>query len=126
MSGSSMLRAESERAHLRRVGRLAADLGSRWAHILFGSYRDGPLDLYQGRPVAYGRVGRHCLEVQKDPTDWSRDGGTVLVTENTAEGRGDVVAVTPARDENPVAASEAVGGAWAVLAGRPMGDLHVG
>jgi eukaryotic-like serine/threonine-protein kinase len=63
--------------------------------ILFGSYRDGPLDVYQ-RPVSGAMPDAVVIrsEVQKDPTDSSRDGRTVLVNEQTAEGHGDVVAVT--------------------------------
>jgi len=79
-------------------------------HILFGSYRDGPLDLYQ-RPAS-GATGDSVViasEVQKDPSDWSRDGGTVLFNENTAEGRGDVVAVTIGTGtRTPIAATGAV------------------
>ena len=64
-------------------------------HITFGSYRNGPLDVYQ-RPVS-GATGDSVViasEVQKSPTDSSRDGRIVLVDEQTAEGRGDVVAFT--------------------------------
>ena len=79
-------------------------------HILFGSYRDGPLDLYQ-RPAS-GATGDSVViasEVQKDPSDWSRDGGTVLFNENTAEGRGDVVAVKIGTGtRTPIAATGAV------------------
>ena len=97
-------------------------------HILFGSYRDGPLDLYQ-RPAS-GATGDSVViasEVQKDPSDWSRDGGIVLFNENTAEGRGDVVAVIDRHwDQNHHCRHRGRGAARAILAGRPMGGLHVG
>ena len=78
--------------------------------ILFGSYRNGPLDLYQ-RPASGATPDSVVLasEVQKIPSDWSKDGGIVLVTENTAERRGDVVAVAIATGARTViAATEAV------------------
>ena len=78
--------------------------------ILFGSYRNGPLDLYQ-RPASGATPDSVILasEVQKIPSDWSQDGSIVLVTENTAERRGDVVAVSIATGARTViAATEAV------------------
>jgi dipeptidyl aminopeptidase/acylaminoacyl peptidase len=74
--------------------------------ILFGSYRDGPLDLYQ-RP-ANGATPDAVLvasDVQKEPNDWSRDGATVLVTEATADTRGDVVAIAVATGARTVVAA---------------------
>ena len=61
--------------------------------ILFGSYRNGPLDLYE-RPADGGTAAAvvFASESQKDPSDWSTDGRVVLVTENTTERRSDVVA----------------------------------
>jgi len=78
--------------------------------VQFGSYRNGTLDLYQ-RPASGATPDALLLasEVQKDPSDWSNDGATVLFTENTAERLGDVVAVnvqTGAR--TVIAATEAV------------------
>jgi Tol biopolymer transport system component len=62
--------------------------------VQFGSYRNGTLDLYQ-RPASGAAPDTLLFEsdVQKDPSDWSRDGATVLVTESTAERLGDVVAL---------------------------------
>jgi Tol biopolymer transport system component len=61
--------------------------------ILFGSYRNGPLDLY-ARPADGAAPMAAVLEseVQKDPSDVSKDGRTILVSESTAERLNDVVA----------------------------------
>jgi Tol biopolymer transport system component len=74
--------------------------------VLFGSFRNGPLDLYQ-RP-ANGATPDAVLvasEVQKEPSDWSRDGATVLVTETKAETRGDLVAIAVATGARTVVAA---------------------
>jgi Tol biopolymer transport system component len=80
------------------------------ARILFGSYRDGPLDLYH-RPAS-GETPDAVLvasEVQKEPNDWSRDGATVLVTETIADTRGDLVAIASSTGARTVvAASDAL------------------
>jgi serine/threonine protein kinase/Tol biopolymer transport system component len=63
--------------------------------VLYGSYRNGPLDLYQRR--ADGTTPTASViesEVQKIPHDWSKDGRTLLVSELTAERLNDIVAYT--------------------------------
>ena len=78
--------------------------------VLFGSYRNGPLDLYQ-RPATGAAPETVVLasEVQKDPSDWSRDGATLLINESTAERLSDVVAVSiPTGARTVVAATGAM------------------
>ena len=74
--------------------------------ILFGSYRDGPLDLYQ-RPASGATPDAVLVasDVQKEPSDWSRDGATVLVTEAAADTRGDLVAIAVATGARTVVAA---------------------
>jgi Tol biopolymer transport system component len=74
--------------------------------ILFGSYRNGPLDLYQ-RPANGATPDAVLVEsdVQKEPSDWSRDGATVLVTEAIANTRGDLVAIEVATGARTVVAA---------------------
>ena len=43
--------------------------------------------------------------MQKEPSDWSRDGATILVTEATADTRGDLVAITVATGVRTVVAA---------------------
>jgi len=78
--------------------------------ILFGSYRNGPLDLY-ARPAdgAAAAVAILESEVQKVPGDSSKDGRTILVSEATAERLNDVVAYDVATGtKTVVAGSESV------------------
>jgi Tol biopolymer transport system component len=78
--------------------------------ILFGSYRNGPLDLY-ARPADGAAATAAILEseVQKVPSDWSKDGRTLLVSESTAERLNDVVVYDVATGaKTVVAGSEAV------------------
>lgn len=78
--------------------------------ILFGSYRDGPLDLHQ-RPADGSAPASVVLasEVQKDPADWAGDGRTVLVNENTADRASDVVAYDTGTGTRTVVASTTAG-----------------
>ena len=68
--------------------------------IVFGSYRDGPLNVYV--KDAAGSQPDEPLAVsddQKDPSDWSPDGRYVVYRDAGRVGRGDLVAVdTRARD----------------------------
>lgn len=78
--------------------------------VLFASYRNGPLDLF-ARPLDGSTPAEAVLEsdVQKDTSDWSSDGRTLLVSDSTAENQGDVAAYSVGSgDRVPIATTAAV------------------
>jgi len=83
------------------------------ARVLFGSYRNGPLDLYE-RSADGATPAAAVLEsdVQKVPSDVSKDGRTLLVSELSADRLNDVVAYTVGT------------GAKTTIAGTEAGELH--
>jgi Tol biopolymer transport system component len=82
------------------------------ARILFGSYRDGPINMYIKSANGAGNDEPFLVSnVQKGPRDWSSDGRYVLYTTDTPDSKEDllardaksgadpiVIAATPARE----------------------------
>ena len=69
-----------------------------WSHdgsrIAFGSYRDGPLDIYTTTVAEPGRDTPLVQSThQKDPLDWSPDGRYLLYRDTQRNLRGDLVVV---------------------------------
>jgi Tol biopolymer transport system component len=69
--------------------------------VLFGSYRNGPIDLYI-KPASGGTNDQEFMRspVQKGPRDWSRDGRFILYTQDSPELKEDLYA-RPVEDHAP-------------------------
>ena len=71
--------------------------------ILFGSYRDGPINMYV-KP-ADGSGGDEVFmqsSIQKGPRDWSRDGRFILYTQDSSEMREDLFARRSTGNDEPI------------------------
>jgi Tol biopolymer transport system component len=78
--------------------------------ILFGSYRDGPINLYIKPADGSGSDDVFMQSsIQKGPRDWSKDGRFVLYTQDSSELKEDLFARHAAGNDTPIviAATEA-------------------
>ena len=99
--GRSVWIYESERSPVRFTFAETHDWEPIWSpdgrRIVFGSYRNGPLDLFMkdsdGRSVEVPLV---LSRNQKDTSDWSPDGKYVLYRDSRDDASGDLVAVEAA------------------------------
>ena len=70
--------------------------------ILFGSYRNGPIDMFI-KPASGGRDEVFLQSsIQKGPRDWSRDGRYVLYTQDTPELKEDLYARGSSGSDAPI------------------------
>jgi serine/threonine protein kinase/Tol biopolymer transport system component len=80
-----------------------------WSHdglrVLFGSYRNGPIDMYI-KPASGGGSDQEFMRspIQKGPRDWSRDGRFILYTQDSPEMKEDLYA----RDTSDTGAAIAI------------------
>jgi eukaryotic-like serine/threonine-protein kinase len=72
--------------------------------VLFGSYRNGPIDMYI-TPASGGGNDREFMRssIQKGPRDWSRDGRFVLYTQDSPEMKEDLWARPVEDNATPIA-----------------------
>ena len=72
--------------------------------IMFGSYRNGPIDMYV-KPADGGGDDQEFMvsSIQKGPRDWSKDGRFVLYTQDSPETKEDLYAREVAGNASPVA-----------------------
>ncbi len=72
--------------------------------VLFGSYRNGPIDMYI-KPADGGGNDQEFMRspIQKGPRDWSRDGRYVLYTQDSPEMKEDLYAREVSDNAAPIA-----------------------
>jgi Tol biopolymer transport system component len=71
--------------------------------VLFGSYRNGPIDMYLKSASGGGNDQEFMLSsIQKGPRDWSKDGRFVLYTQDSPEMKEDLYAREVSDNATPV------------------------
>jgi Tol biopolymer transport system component len=72
--------------------------------VLFGSYRNGPIDMYLKPASGEGNDQEFMLSsIQKGPRDWSKDGRFVLYTQDSPEMKEDLYAREVSDNATPIA-----------------------
>ncbi len=72
--------------------------------IMFGSYRNGPIDMYLKLADGGGSDEEFMVSsIQKGPRDWSKDGRFVLYTQDSPETKEDLYAREASGNTSPVA-----------------------
>jgi Tol biopolymer transport system component len=77
--------------------------------VLFGSYRNGPIDMYI-KPADGSGPEEVFLRssIQKGPRDWSKDGRFVLYTQDTPENKEDLFVRRVSGNDEPIAIAATV------------------
>jgi serine/threonine protein kinase/Tol biopolymer transport system component len=71
--------------------------------VLFGSYRNGPIDMYLTSATGGGTPEAFMVSsIQKGPRDWSNDGRFVLYTQDSPEAKEDLYAREVANNATPI------------------------
>jgi len=71
--------------------------------IMFGSYRNGPIDMYSKLADGGGNDQEFMVSsIQKGPRDWSKDGRFVLYTQDSPETKEDLYAREASGNVSPV------------------------